>query len=174
MCIPAAVGIGITLVGAAMQAKGQIDAGNAAADASAYNASLARRDAEIYHAQAVDARKRGEVEEMSFRDDLSSYMGEQANSLAATGFTLDSGSPLALIADSAEAGEIDAQTIRYNAEMEAIGHENNAASALASGTIHNVQAANSKSAGRLSGATSLLSGLGSAGMSYGSYKKYGG
>lgn len=177
MCLAPAVVAGISLamtaVGTYTAVQGNISQGKQASAAAAYNKQLAENDAIRAEQQATDAIKRGATEEDRFRDQSSLLQGEQVSALASSGFTLDSGSPLQIMADTAEAIELDAQTIRYNAQMEAMGYENNAQASLSSAEMFRVQGNNASTNSYISAGTSLLSGLGQAGMQYGQMKQYG-
>lgn len=96
-----------------------------------YQAGVARNNA-IYQRQAEernlllaeDARKRGQMEEYRQRLKTRDVAAQQRSSLAAAGVDLSIGSPLDLIGDTFELGEMDALTVRNNAAREANQYEN--------------------------------------------------
>ena len=166
--VAAYAGLAATLAGTAMSVYGNIQSGKQASAAAAYNAKLAQRNASIAEMQAQDAERRGSVEEDRFRRQQSLLMGEQVSMLAASGVEVDSGSPLQILADTAEATEIDARTIRYNAAMEAWNYRNQADSYTAQSQLATAEGKNAKSNAYLSAGSSLISGLGTAGLQYAS------
>jgi hypothetical protein len=91
-----------------------------------YQAAVARNNAIVAERAATDARERGEKEELNFRKQLSQLKGKQRAAFSGSGVVVDEDSPLDVLAETAELGEIDALTIRNNAEREAYGFENQA------------------------------------------------
>lgn len=102
----------------AMSAYQQTKASNAAAD---YNASMLERNAEVSEMQARNAQERGARETTAHRRRVKSMIGSQRSSAGASGVLVDAGSTLDVVSDTATYGELDAQTIRRNASMEAWG-----------------------------------------------------
>jgi hypothetical protein len=72
--------------------------------------------------QAADALHRGDIEEQAARTRTRLLIGEQNAAYAASGVELGSGSPASVTADTAMFGELDALTIRSNAQREAWGY----------------------------------------------------
>ena len=172
MCDPM-VGVGLMAAGTLMGAYGQVQAGNTASAAASYNAKLAEEEARHAEVRAKDAEARGATEEQRQRTMAAAFMGEQTTAFAANGVTLDSGSPLQILADTAEEAELDARTIRHNASMEAWGYRNQANSALAQASMSRWEGKQAKKNSYLSAGTSLLTGLGAAGMQYSKAKYMG-
>lgn len=171
--VAAYASLAATLAGTAMSVYGNIQSGKQARTAAAYNAKLAQREAGIAEMRAQDAERRGAIEEDRFRRQQSLLMGQQASMLAASGVELDSGSPLQILADTAEATEVDARTIRYNSQMEAWGLRNQRDGYTAQSQLANVEGKNAKNNAYLSAGSSLISGLGTAGMHYASMSERG-
>jgi len=71
---------------------------------------------------AADAIRRGDIEEDQARLKTRLRIGEQRAGYAASGVELGSGSPLDVTSDTAMFGELDALTIRSNAQREAWGY----------------------------------------------------
>ncbi len=84
-----------------------------------YEAAAASRNAELAGLEAADALRRGADAEARHRLQVAQLDGRQRNALAANGIALDSGSALDVLGDTAALGELDALTIRLNAEREA-------------------------------------------------------
>lgn len=116
MCGPAAA---VAVVSGVMTAASSVMQGQAAAQQAAYTAQVARNNQIIAERNAQDALKRGDIAEDKTRQRTASIMGRQRAELAGQGAALDDGSPLDLQMDTAGLGELDALTVRGNAEREA-------------------------------------------------------
>ena len=162
----AVTSLAATLAGTGMSVYGNVQSGRQAGAAAAYNAKLARREANLAEMRAQDAQRRGGLEEDRFRRQQSLLQGEQVSGLAAAGVELDSGAPLQILADTAEATELDARTIRYNAQLEAWGLRNQGEGHAAQARLALAEGRNARNSAYLSAGSSLLSGLGTAGMQY--------
>ena len=86
------------------------------------NQKIAKNNARMANDRAQDALRRGEEDERMQRRRTAQLMGSQRAAMAASGVALDEGSPLSILADTAELGELDALTIRRNSEVEAWEH----------------------------------------------------
>jgi hypothetical protein len=71
---------------------------------------------------AADAIHRGDIAEQTARTRTRLLISQQRAAYAASGVELGSGSPLSTTADTALFGEMDALTIRNNAQREAWGY----------------------------------------------------
>lgn len=119
MCVVAAaaapilgsIAAGATIVGAGISAYSSVQAGRAQQRAAEYRAAQSRR-------QAVDAQQRAAAEEQRVRRETSKLEGRQRALMAAGNVDLGSGSPLSILADTAQFGELDAQTVRANGQRE--------------------------------------------------------
>jgi hypothetical protein len=78
-----------------------------------------KANAAIQEIAAADAIDRGHAEEAVVRRQVAAFMGTQRTQIAASGVEMDSGSPSDLLADTAMLGELDALTVRNNAQREA-------------------------------------------------------
>jgi len=96
---------------------------------------IAQMRADQDRQKAQDALQRGNIEEDTHRRRTSALKGKQKSALAANGVELDSGSASDLTADTAMMGELDALTIRNNAEREAFLYESNARAEIAEGSM---------------------------------------
>jgi hypothetical protein len=104
-------GQGAEAVGKAQQA-----AANSEADLSDFNAGIAAK-------QGQDALERGAEQESKFRVQVRGMIGSQRAGFASGGVDVNTGSPLAVQADTAASGELDALTIRNNAMRQAWGYD---------------------------------------------------
>jgi hypothetical protein len=131
MCIAGLAGIGpiigalTSILGAVVGAAGQMQAADA--QAKQYEAQSRQMQAEAaaqeYQVKqqrmiAADAVERGTQEEAAARRKTDALAGRQRAVLAASNLDLGSGSPLAILGDTAMLGEYDAQVIRGNAQRE--------------------------------------------------------
>lgn len=88
-----------------------------------YEAQAARRNAQLADLEAADALERGADAEARHRLQVAQLAGRQRNAFAANGVSLDSESVLDTLGDTAALGELDAMTIRLNAQREAWGSQ---------------------------------------------------
>lgn len=120
MCDPltavVVAGVGASAIGSYQQSK-------AAKNAAKYNAAVSRNNAILAERQAKDRITQGKQEENTFRKQLSQLKGKQRSIYAGSGIVVDEGTPLDILEETAELGEIDAFTIRRNAEREAYGYK---------------------------------------------------
>jgi hypothetical protein len=154
MCNPALIIPIISLVGAGVGAASQIQAGK---DASRIERANARNN-EI---AAVDAIRRGDIEEQEHRNKVRAMLGSQRATFGANNVDSNSGSPLGLLVDTARIGELDALTIRNNAAREAFGYRSEGANAKNRGRAD-------KKSGALGGYSTALAG---GAQAYGIWKK---
>jgi hypothetical protein len=141
MCDPATA---LVVASTAVTAYGQYEQGE-------YQSKVARNNAIIQDRLAKDAVKRGEVSEQRHRLKVAQMKGKQRAKLAASGVDLSSGSASQILTDTAEFGELDALTIRSNAEREAFGYQVKGSNYLAESEL-------ARSEGRYGAASTILSG----------------
>lgn len=80
-------------------------------------------NAKLVEEQAADSIVRGDKEAHLLKKQARRIIGSQKASLAAQGIEIDEGSALDIQADTAHAAELDAITIRNNAQREAYGYK---------------------------------------------------
>lgn len=148
----------LTLAGTALGAVGQIQQGQAAAEAGRYNAKVAEMNAAISERQARDALERGKLEEQKKRTQVQQVLGRQKAAMAANGVDVSFGSPLDTLVDTATMGEIDALTIRSNSAREAYDYRVRAANGQAQATLDRMNADSAETGGYLAAAGTLLTG----------------
>jgi len=108
MCSPA-----LFLGGAgALSIFAQLQAGEVSSEIGEFNQAVLNKQAE----QRIEA---GKVEEQKFRRTLADVKSGQKTGFAASGVDVGVGSPVDILADTAALGELDAQTIRHTARVEA-------------------------------------------------------
>lgn len=151
-----------TLVGAA-GAKQSADANAAAQE---YNAKVADMNATLAERRARNALERGREAEQLKRQEVSQLQGKQKAAMAANGVDLSFGSPLDTLVSTATLGEIDALTIRKNAANEAYDYKVDAVNKRSDAALSRANATNTKKAGNLAVAGTILTG---AAKGYGQY-----
>ncbi len=126
MAVIGIVSLASTAAGVVMQAQAAGQQAVAANQAAEYNAKIQERNAEIAEMQAVSAEERGAVAEKQHQQRVSGLKGSQRVAAAGSGVVVDTGSPLAVLQDTAALGELDALTIRENTSREAWGYRTQA------------------------------------------------
>lgn len=121
-----------------------------------YQAQVARNNAEVAEWKAEDALDRGRREEARYRLKISNFMGRQRSLLATSGFDANEDDAIDILADTAELGELDALTIRSNAEREAYTQRVNAQNATNQSILYDASAAGQSPL--LAGATNVFGG----------------
>lgn len=160
--LPAWVGyaaLGASVVGTGLAVKSQMDNARFQSGMADYNAKLADQ-------QAATAREQGSAQAAELRDRMRRTIADQRVALANSGVTLDSGSPLALLGDTAAEGQLDQEQARWNAEMKARGFDTQGLSERLQGRL-------ARSSGAYNAAGSLLTGASNAfqmGISSGALK----
>ena len=110
MAPAAPVVVALVAVSAAASAAGAIVSGIQQAEAAEFQADLAKRDAEL-------ARQTGIVEEAEARRRAARLKSAQRAAAGASGLLVEEGSPVALLAETAEDAEFEALSIRFNSEL---------------------------------------------------------
>lgn len=156
------LGIGSAVLGG----MGQMQQANATAASARYNAQVAEMNAKLAERRAQDSIRRGMDEEQRQRIQTARLSGQQMVAIAANGIDADFGSPMDVLVDTQVLGELDALTIRTNAEREAYDHRMNAMNQQSQAGLLRAEASAARKGGMLAAAGTLLSGFGSAYTSY--------
>lgn len=119
MCLPA-IALGANVVGAGLQAYGQISAGN-------QNAKIANANAANLELSAKDAEQRARADGEILRQQVGQTIGQQRAGLSAANVDISRGSASNLISDTAGAGELELARTLNNAAREAYGLKTQAA-----------------------------------------------
>jgi hypothetical protein len=130
--MPVGALVGVSIFGAGMKVYGDIKAGQAAKDVGDYNAQQ-------YELQAQDAILTGTEQEDRFRSGVRGMVGTQRAGFAGQGVDIGQGTPVDVQADTAYLGELDALTIRQNAQRAAHGYEVAAQNSRAGGQAQATQ-----------------------------------
>jgi hypothetical protein len=162
----AAASLALAAAGTAMSVAGKAQEASAQAGMANYQAQVARNNQMVAEWNARRALQQGQVDEQNQRFKAAALLGSQRAALASQGGDVDSGSPLDIQADTARAGEYDAQAIRNNAALKAYGYRVQAANAGGEANLDDYKAASTMStlpfgigSSLLGGASSLLKGL---------------
>lgn len=176
MCEPttlAVASLASSVIGGGMQYMAQKQAGAAQANAMRYQADVDRNNSIIQERLAKDAIERGKTEEKMHRIKIGQLKGQQINAFAKNGVETDSGSPLDVLSDTAMIGELEALTIRNNAEREAYGYKVQGMNYSASAANNRTAASTAKSSANTAALTSVLSTAGSVAGKWYDYKAAG-
>lgn len=157
----AVISLGATAAGAGVSAIGVSQQASANAASARYSAQVARNNEIIAggNAEAAQAAGRSKAEAQDYKTRF--LIGEQKVNQAASGVDVNSGSPLAVRASTAELGRLDALTLLYNADKEAVGFKNKANEFQSESVLQEAKAKNYENAGSIGVATSLLGGASS-------------
>lgn len=143
------------MAGAITSANAQAASQQSAANAADYNAEVARQKASV-------AFQQGNANEEAQRRQAAMVMGKQAAATAQSGVDLSSGSALDLYKQSATNAELDALNIRYGAQLQAQGFQQQGTLDTLSAQQSRSNASSAMTAGYLNAGAAALS-------SYGSY-----
>lgn len=164
--------IASTVASGVAAAGGAIKQGQAAKAQASYQSAVERNNATIAGWQAEDATKRGQVAEQRQRLATSRLAGAQRAAFGSSGVELTSGSPLDVLGDTAQLGELDALTIRSNAEREAYGFRAQQGNLMAQSGLTQMAGRDAQQASYISAGSSLLSSAATAGDRYATYRYY--
>lgn len=156
MCEPTTVAL-IVMAGAA------VVGGAAQVQAGQYAKAEGEANSKIAEYQARDAQQRGAIAEEEERNRVRAIMAQQRAAFGANNVTTSSGSPLGILADTAQYGELDALTVGNNAAREAFGYRVDSQNLRNRGR----QAARQ---GNMQGASTILAG---GSQAYGYWRKTG-
>lgn len=137
---------------------GSVQENKARESQARFNAQVARNNSIIAERRAADARERGKIEEARQKERTRQLIGRQRAAAAAQGVVVDEGSALDITSDTAGLGELDALTIRNNAEREALGFSAQASNFRTQSQVFNSSADQIRSSTFLSTAGTLLDG----------------
>lgn len=173
MCTVAAAALAVQGVGAAYSAYQQKQAGKAQQGQLNYQAAVDRNNKIISDRYAQDAIDRGKVEEEEQRRKTQQIKGNQRVGFAANGIDLGSDVVTETLQDTAMYGELDALTVRNNAQREAYGYKVQGMNFEASAINNTVSGKNAKTAGKTAAFGTILSGGSSVLGTYNDYKAKG-
>lgn len=155
-----AIAIAATVGSTVLGTVGQLQQGQALEQQAAYQAAVARNNQILAERAAQDALDRGKVAEQQQRMETRQLQGRQRAVLASNGVLVDVGSALDITSDTAAIGEIDALTIRSNAEREALGFRTQGMNFQSEAELARLRGQAASSAATIGAFGTLLSGTG--------------
>lgn len=167
MCEPTTIMMAASV---ALGAMGTLQASEAQADAAEYNAQVSRNNAVIADQNAAMEREAGKEEERRHRMKVAQLKGEQRAAFGGNGILLDEGSPLDILMDTEEMGELDAQNILHDSEMRARNFEIQAGNFRGQAGLLDSQASSTRTGGYLSAAGGVMGGISDVSDKWNSYK----
>lgn len=170
MCDPVSALIATTIASTGMSMISGYQQSQAQSDYYDYQSQVAADNAELAQQYADNALATGDAAEQETRRATAALMGQQRAGYGASGVLVDSGSAANVTADTAMLGELDAQTVKNDAQWTAYGYLVQGVNYENSSALYASSAANAETAGYTSMATSLLSGASSVA---GTWLKYG-
>lgn len=154
--------------GSAISAYGQMQAANAAGAAYDFDAMQATQNAKIATQKQQWAAELGDQDAAASQMGTAAKIGSIKANQAASGVEVGTGSNADVITSAREIGMLDALTIRSNAAREAYGYEVEAYSNRSQAAMSTSAAKNTRAAGRIQAAGTLLGGAAQA-APYSSY-----
>lgn len=156
----AVVTIASTVLGTVASVRAQQQQSASDQAAANYRSQVAKNNQIIADRKAEDARQRGAIAERQQRIKTAQRIGAARASAAARGVEVDSGSAGDITSDLKALGELDALTIRNNAEREALGFEQTGTNYAAESNLASLESGSAKRAGEIGVASSLINGTG--------------
>jgi hypothetical protein len=164
MCNPMVIPLVVSLVGAAVSAKGQMDQAKAANAQADYQSKVAANNAASAEMEAKYAEQQGQRNAEAQRRRVAVMVGAQRAKMGASGAVVDSGSFLDLTLDTVKQGELDAMALREEGDLEAWRARTQGANFQAQSKLYGM----SKTNPYIGATGTLLQGAGQAGMGYSS------
>jgi hypothetical protein len=140
------IGTALQALGLVASVGGSLAGAKASENVSNYNVKVAENN-------ATAERQRAAYDAGLQRDQVRRVVGAQRAAGAASGLDITSGTPVAVLGDTAKQGELDVLARLYSGESAATAYQNDARRMKAEGKAQ-------KQAGFINAGTSLLSGLG--------------
>lgn len=150
----------LTGVSTAVGVVGAIMSANAAAQSANYQAAIAERQAEVNRINAARAIETSQQQQLEQDQQTRAFLGEQIAAQSASGLRIGGGSAMLTRKSARELGRLDALNIRQAGEVEAYNWKVGAEDAAASAGFAKMQANNSLLEGFMTGAGTLVGGLG--------------
>lgn len=157
----AAIGLGSTVLGSFLGAKGAEDTAGAQAQMFQYKAGMALMNQRINKQNAQFARDAGDInaEEAGLKD--AQNIAETKVKQSASGLDVNTGSNATTRESQAYAAKFDQDAIHFDAAKTAYGYEAKAAGDEAEANLDMFAASNAKTAGDINAMSSILGGVSS-------------
>ena len=153
-------GLGLTLLGGLSKGKGEQQVYTAQADAANYQAQVADANMTLAGKYADAEIESGFKDEQKERIEGAQLIASQIVAQGASGLDVGSGSPARVRSSQKMINELDALTIRTNAEKRATGYRTQGLNYGAEANLMKMQESSIRKASKTAGTTSLLSTLG--------------
>lgn len=144
--------------GTAVSAYSSYEQGKAQQQQALYQSAVALNNQKIAQQYATAELQKGDVQEQEKRQQTAQAISAERAAVGANGLDVNTGSPLRLQADTAAVGELDAQTIRNNAQRAAYGYEVQGMNFAANAGLEESAAANAARFGALGAFSSIIGG----------------
>lgn len=165
MCNPAVI-LATTLVSAGVQAYSSIQQGKGQAAMAEYQARINENNAVLAEFNAAQARKQGDIEAKQIALRTKQLIGQQKTAFAANGVEVGFGSPIETLVGTEVVGTEDMLFARYNADLKALGFEQQAQNLNAEATLNRMAGSAAKSAGYADAFGSVLTGASTFGKQW--------
>jgi len=119
---------------------------------------LQERNQKIAQQRAEDRREAGRIQAQRRRRQADLKIGTQKSTLAGRGVRIDTGTPQDVFEGTAEFGELDALTLRNNAERDALRFEQQGTQAGIQADLFDAKADSARTQGKIGAAKSVVSG----------------
>jgi hypothetical protein len=153
---------------------GAIQSASAQQKSAEYQAQVAANNQQIAKSDANLAEAAGETAVEQSAQKTRANVGAIKASQAASNIDVNSGSAVDVRSSASELGELDALTLRGNAEKQAYGYEISASGFQGQQTLAQSEAAQAPIAGAISAGGSLLSGAAGVSNQYTSWQRVAG
>jgi len=174
MCNPMAVMAVAALASTAVSIYGQQQQAKAQERAAEANAQMAANEAATQQQLAQQEIQKGVADRERQQRQAARQMGQMRADMAASGFEIDTGSNLSLLAESAAEHQYDSAVITSNSEQAAWQHLAGATNATNQQNLFDWQKSNIGPAADVASFGTLLGGIGASIGAYNQYKPPGG
>lgn len=163
----------MAMIGALISGVGMIMQGAAQAKADKYQAAVAENNRIIAEQNAVYELQAGQTEEQGQRMKTGQVISQAKAEQGASGIDAATGSAVKVRQTTATIGELDALTIRDNAERRAYGYRAEGVNFQAQAGLYKMQAQSDMMGGIFSGLGSIIGGFSSVAGKWGSMQSPG-
>jgi hypothetical protein len=158
MCDLATASLAFAAVGAMTSAGGAMMQGQAQSQAAAYQAAVAMNNEKVAKQNATMALEQGEAQEQAQRQKTAQMVGTERAVMGANDIEMNSGSALNVQKSTVETGELDALTIRSNAQLNSRNFLQQASNFGSQAGLLSAQSSWAMDAGIMGAGSSLLGG----------------
>lgn len=155
-----------SLAGGAIGALGSLESGAAQKNAALYQSQVSANNVQVARYQAQQAAATGEAQEEAQGLKTRAQLGAITAAQGASNVNVNEGSAVDVRSSAADLGELDALTIRSNAQKQVFGYETAATSFQGQEGLAQSQAAQAPIAAGIGATSSLLSGASGAASQY--------